>query len=366
MHMSNNEPEASKGKAEHKGVFSRLTAWLTGAAALLAAIAAILGALGKIDFSPVFKLVSQNGPKMTIVDAEYAVLRDASIWQNPDIIATPIGRLEPGSFVRVRGRVDALRLYAIELPSRELGYVSSDHLIEAAAYRAKRATESTALQHAVGSQKQGEFLFGIRASASWEADASIYEKPDAESNIVGRLTAGRKIGHDTFNGGEVGVIDRIKDGKWIEVGIEGRSMGFVYSRDVTELWPTGVITYTDTGEEVIAKLQSSAGFETKVRRGPTYLRMETKVKCEEEVCSRISLYSSVDKKPNGPSTYTGHRIVGSWRKGEEIEIYAILPLEFLTFVGNDLYYCIGTPSRCRPSKVLRVSAPGIVLEGKGG
>ena len=340
----------SRGTNEKKEIFVRLTAWLTGITALLTAIAAVLGAFGEIDFTSLLNILDLDQIPMKIIDSEYAVLEEASVWRNTDISKPPIERLEVGNYVHVRGLLIDHGLYAIELTSKKLGYVSIEHLTEADIFRAEKTAEI----------KRQEFLFRIRVSSNWENDVNIYKEPDERSKRIGILTAGKKIDQNTFNNGEAEVIERIADGKWLEIGVGQRSIGFVYSQDVTEIWPTGVITYTDSEEEITATLKPRAAVETKMRQGSNYLRIETKVKCEEEACNQISLYSGVEKKPNGPRTYKGHRIIGNWQKGDEIPIYAILPLEFIDLVGNNIYYCIGTASSCRPGKILRVSASGIV------
>ena len=202
--MPNEKRESAADKGERKGIGRRFSTWLTGVTALLATIAAVLTAIGTIDLTPLLNIVTPEQPEMTIVDSEYAVLRDASIWRDTDITEAPIGRLQIGSFIRVRGRMSARGLYAIELSSGKLGYVSSEHLMEADPYRAQMAAEFTNLPQTGSSNTQGKFLFGIRASASWDTDTNIYERPDSQSDITGALTAGRQLGRDVFKNGEVG------------------------------------------------------------------------------------------------------------------------------------------------------------------
>jgi hypothetical protein len=331
--------------------FTPITAWFAGITAFIAALAAVLNAFGTLDLSPVVNIFRRQSYAIAVIDAEYAVSRDVSYWSDVDITEAPVGRIEAGNFVRVRGLIKDYELYMIELSSVEIAFVSKHNLIEADTYR-----QETII---VGTQNTGNFLFDIRASASWSSDTAIFEAPSSASKIVGHLTAGEKMGHERFNQGEVQVIDRVQQGGWLQVGVAGKSIGFVQSKDVVELWPTGVVTYSEASEELIESFKRDGGANVEVRRGPNYLRLETSIECEYESCDRISFYSSVEKTPNGPRAYTGQPVLGSWSANEDIKIYAILPLDFLDMGVNDVYYCIGTKDGCLPSAILRVSAAGV-------
>ena len=207
-----------------------------------------------------------------------------------------------------------------------------------------------------------DILSGIRVGTSWEQSVNIYREHNIDSDTVSVLSAAGEIilGHEVFNAGEVAVLDRTSDGKWLEVGIDGRSLGFVQASEIQEIWPTGLITYTENvGEEVLSTLKSSSGVETIIRKGPNYLRLETKVECLDETCTRISFYSMVDKSPNGVvGTYGGHEVVGNWKKGDMISIYAIVPPDFLNLVGNVFFSCIGSKQVCTSSRILGVKVVG--------
>ena len=167
-----------------------IVAWMAGVAAVLGAIGTVLTALGALNFEPILKHFEEIPSGLEVVDEEFVTLRDASVWASTEISDEPIARLDGGTFHRIRGRLNAEKLYALELRNGRLGYASMHHFQSANEYRNERTPDISEQDSRDRRHTDEPFLFGVRVSASWETDTQIHQSPMQSSKVVGKLTSG--------------------------------------------------------------------------------------------------------------------------------------------------------------------------------
>lgn len=342
---------------------SLLVKWGGGIVAFLAIVATATGHLENIVFSKLMSGFDSKEYKIVLIDSEYIAVQEGNIWDTPDVTIPPINKLKQGTVIRVRGEIKEKGLYAIEQSSNKLGYISKIHLVKTSKIRTNLQREDVNYKGKTdGDQAARKLLFGVRAGAMWEEKLKIYENPSLLSSVVGILDGGNVSSFDYLEG-QVDVLDSFEGSNWIEIGVGGKSIGFIDSISAQVSWPTGVISYSGVGEEIVTSFVSNTGATVRIKRGPTYLRLETKIMCESELCNSVYFYSTSRKKTKGPRHYMGRSILGSWNKNEIVSVYLILPSDFIDTEGKDIISCIGNESGCKPRRVMKVSAPGYVVSG---
>ena len=191
---------------------------------------------------------------------------------------------------------------------------------------------------------------GARVSPWSGSGAPLMGSPSKGAIPVGALPAGNLLPPDLWARGAYEIVDKIDDGTWFLLGVQGHLLGYVSGSDVVEVWPAEKPGTPPEGKEV--RDIKVPGGTAVLRDAKTHYNLTLPLTCALVYCDSVFIFTPVPPSPGSITpTFQIPQITGSWHANDSIVVTLPLPRAVVETKGTRLVTCVGLQYSCEQQPI---------------
>jgi hypothetical protein len=196
-----------------------------------------------------------------------------------------------------------------------------------------------------------------RLSPWFERPAPLYAAPRRDSPQVGTMPAGRLLPPRLWFEGAYEIGQKLDGGAWFLARANGKVIGYVEGKDVTEIWPLPAATGLGGGK-VLREWTAAGGERGLVRDTGKAFEVESAATCQMDQCDTAVVYTPAPPTPGAivPS-FQAAPLVGSWSRGDMVRLRVQVPRAVVETPDTVLLVCVGHDTDCTQQQILPPPKP---------